>query len=82
MKPTRMWHLGTMEQWIPKPMCSKRRPCKHVVDGRHPQTAQMGRERYQAGILHRNDFTQIDLYRIPPALIHAWVDSFASDAFE
>ena len=37
-KPTRLW--GFLLHFVPKEMCTHKNPCKLMVDGRHPASAQ------------------------------------------
>ena len=61
-KATRVWtNLG--EHWTPRPMCSRQCPCEHMVDGRHPVSAQR-----RAGRPGDRPFTREELYAIPPEL--------------
>ena len=39
-KPTRLW--TNSQVWVPRPMCTRRTPCEHMVDGRHLMSAQRG----------------------------------------
>ena len=38
-KATRIWHLGTMDGWTPRPMCDKNARCKHWNEGRNFRTS-------------------------------------------
>ena len=70
-KATRIWHLGTMDGWIPRPMCDKNARCEHWKEGRHPAQAQKGDMRWGNGRAP-NEFTQEQLYRIPEELVQEW----------
>ena len=57
-KPTRLW--GFSPYFVPREMCTRKTPCKLIVDGRHPTTAQRG----QRG----SNYTLNQLYSIPEQL--------------
>ena len=60
-KPTRIW---SNLPWEPsKPMCTKRTPCPHLQDGKHPEAAQRG-----PNSTHKVSHSRDQLYSLPPAL--------------
>ena len=64
-KLTAVWHNLP---WTPRPVCCKADPCPHIVDGRHPCSAQRGPSRSRF-IRPTNDrFTLQTLYSMPPLL--------------
>jgi len=73
-KETGIWtNLG--DAWIPRPLCTKQDPCEHVVNGRHPKTAQRAPTRVK-GILMKHDRCSLaQLYSIPPDLCKELCDA-------
>ncbi len=63
-KATRFWGNS---HWIPRSMRTKRSPCEHVVDGRHPCAAQRFKDSRQT-IYADYKHDQNQLYSIPVAL--------------
>jgi hypothetical protein len=64
-KLTAVWHNLP---WTPRPVCCKASPCPHVVDGRHPCSAQRGPTRSRFISPTNDRFTLHTLYSMPPAL--------------
>ena len=61
-KPTRLW--GYNPYFVPREMCTRKNPCKLVVDGRHPTCAQRFCTSKQQSYSH----TLNQLYSMPVAL--------------
>ena len=67
-KKTRVW--GTLP-WEPsKPMCTKRTPCPHLQDGKHPEAAQR-----VPNSTHKVSHSRDQLYSLPPALCDEIADA-------
>ena len=62
-KPTRIWTNSKL--WEPRPMCTRSRPCEHMVDGRHLMSAQRGPSRGK-GAQDKCSLSQ--LHSMPPQL--------------
>ena len=62
-KPTRIW--TNSQVWVPRPMCTRKNPCEHMVDGKHPQSAQRGPCRGKG----KSDVCSLaQLHSLPPEL--------------
>jgi hypothetical protein len=62
-KPTRIW--TNSQVWVPRPMCTKKNPCGHMVDGKDWTSAQRGPCRGKG----KGDVRSLaQLYSLPPEL--------------
>jgi len=67
-KATAIWCSKSLENWHPRPMCTKSTPCESIVDGRHLKTAQRGPCKKGEKRFANDSFTQHQLYSMPSAL--------------
>ena len=66
-KRTRLWN--NVFNWIPRPLC--KRDCNSMNGNKHIATAQRGASgKDPASWAGQPTFTQKQLYRVPPELIH------------
>ena len=67
-KYKKLTYIWTNMDWTPRPVCCHSSPCNHMVDGRHPMSAQRGPSRV-GGLVRTGDrCSQMTLYSTPPAL--------------
>ena len=69
-KDTAIW--TNLDNWTPRPLCTKATPCKWKQGGAHPRVAQRGGG---SGINAQNRRSQSQLYSMPPPLMEEWLDA-------
>jgi len=70
-KSTSIWS-NLEDKWRPLPPCTRYNPCRSMVDGHHPQTAQRapGKTNGVRRASASDSFSQDQLYALPPALCY------------